>query len=86
MLKQSIHTYILTNAIVNFNSHNLYNIIFSAPFLFNSWILAIGHGVDMRCHPFDGHNASDDATIYNVMNISLSHTSPSFPTDNGAYS
>ena len=45
-------------------------------FFFNSWILAIGHGVEMRCHPFDVYNASDDATIYNVMNISLSHTSP----------
>ena len=51
--------YIYTNAIANFKSHNLYIIIFNAPFsLFNSWILAIGHGVEMRCHPFDGYNAS----------------------------
>ena len=66
-----MYTYIHTNAIVNFNSHNLYIITFSAPFLFfNSWMLAIGHGVEMRCHPLDGHNASNDATIHNVMTTS----------------
>ena len=40
-------------------------------------MLAIGHGVEMRCHPLDGHNASDDATISQCDdNITVSHVSP----------
>ena len=42
-------------------------------------MLAIGHGVEMRCHPLDGHNASDDATIHNVMTTSQFLMFPPLP-------
>ena len=45
LTKRSIYTHMHTNAIVNFNSHNLYIIIFSAPLLFSIvgfWPLAMG--------------------------------------------